>query len=102
MSYMNEATVLRTLANRVTIIAKSKVLIIQFVTTHDHIPVDIGTNQINGVGGVRRALRMLFQLPRSWNIDTDGGSYFSKARGGWQDPNKPHLLCIEDPNDMCA
>ena len=32
----------------------------------------------------------------------DGGSYFSKARRGWQDPNKPHLLCIEDPNDMCA
>jgi DNA polymerase sigma len=32
----------------------------------------------------------------------DGGSYFSKARRGWQDPNRPHLLSIEDPNDMCA
>lgn len=28
-----------------------------------------------------------------------GGYYFSKARRGWQDPNKPHLLSIEDPND---
>ena len=32
----------------------------------------------------------------------DGGSYFSKARRGWQDPNRPHLLSIEDPNDMCT
>ena len=32
----------------------------------------------------------------------DGGSYFSKARRGWQDLNRPHLLCIEDPNDVCA
>lgn len=31
----------------------------------------------------------------------NGGSYFSKARRGWQDPNKPHLLSIEDPNDVC-
>ena len=32
----------------------------------------------------------------------NGGSYFSKARRGWQDPNRPHLLSIEDPNDMCT
>jgi len=32
----------------------------------------------------------------------DGGSYFFKARRGWQDPNRPHLLSIEDPNDVCA
>ena len=32
----------------------------------------------------------------------DGGSYFSKARRGWQDSNRPHLLSIEDPNDMCT
>ena len=31
----------------------------------------------------------------------DGGSYFSKARRGWQDPGRPHLLSIEDPNDTC-
>jgi non-canonical poly(A) RNA polymerase PAPD5/7 len=32
----------------------------------------------------------------------NGGSYFSKARRGWQDPGRPHLLSIEDPNDVCA
>ena len=32
----------------------------------------------------------------------DGGSYFSKGRRGWQDPNKPHLLSVEDPNDICT
>ena len=32
----------------------------------------------------------------------NGGSYFSKARRGWQDPNRPHLLSIEDPNDVCT
>jgi len=32
----------------------------------------------------------------------NGGSYYSKARRGWQDPSKPHLLSVEDPNDMCA
>jgi len=25
---------------------------------------------------------------------------FFKARRGWQDPNRPHLLSIEDPNDV--
>lgn len=29
-----------------------------------------------------------------------GGSYFSKARRGWQDLNRPHLLSVEDPNDL--
>jgi DNA polymerase sigma len=30
----------------------------------------------------------------------DGGSYFPKAsRRGWVDPQRPYLLCVEDPDD---
>ena len=29
-----------------------------------------------------------------------GGTYFSKARRGWIDPRKRHLLSIEDPGDI--
>lgn len=30
---------------------------------------------------------------------SSGGSYFSKARRGWQRPQQPYLLSIEDPAD---
>ena len=29
-----------------------------------------------------------------------GGSYFSKRARGWNDYNRPYLLCIEDPGDI--
>jgi len=185
MLYMNKVTVLRALANtikragianNVTIIAKAKVPIIKFVTTHGRLSVDISVNHINGVFAGRVILGLLKEMPalralvliikaflgqRSMNevfsgglgsysivclavsflqmhpkirrgeIDPsenlgvlmmeffelygcyfnyqevgisirNGGYYFSKARRGWQDPNKPHLLSIEDPNDECA
>ena len=185
MAYMNKVTVLRALANtmkragitnNVTIIAKARVPIIKFVTTHGHLSVDININQINGIFAGKMVLGFLKELPalralvliikaflgqRSMNevfsgglgsysivclavsflqmhpkirrgeIDPsknlgvlvmeffelygcyfnyqevgisirDGGSYFSKARRGWQDSNRPHLLSIEDPNDMCT
>ncbi|KAF9242103.1 hypothetical protein BU15DRAFT_87016 [Melanogaster broomeanus] len=49
--------------------------------------------------GVFRALRLLLQLRRGWDISEDGGSYFSKRQRGWYDFMKGHLLSIEDPND---
>lgn len=185
MAYMNKVTVLRALANtmkragitnNVTIVAKAKVPIVKFVTTHGHFSVDISINHINGVFAGQMVLGFLKELPalralvliikaflgqRSMNevfsgglgsysivclavsflqmhpkirrgeIDPsanlgvlmmeffelygcyfnyhevgvsirNGGSYFSKLRRGWQDPVKPHLLSIEDPNDVCA
>jgi len=185
MAYMNKVTVLRALANTmkragitnsVTIVAKAKVPIVKFVTTHGHFSVDISINHINGVFAGQMVLGFLKELPalralvliikaflgqRSMNevfsgglgsysivclavsflqmhpkirrgeIDPsanlgvlmmeffelygcyfnyhevgvsirNGGSYFSKLRRGWQDPVKPHLLSIEDPNDVCA
>ena len=46
MTNMNKVTVFCTIANTTKHagIAKPKVPIIKFVTTHGHIPVDIGTN----------------------------------------------------------
>ena len=28
-----------------------------------------------------------------------GGMYFNKMQRGWDDPQKPFLLCVEDPQD---
>ena len=185
MAYMNKITVLRALANtmkhagitnNVTIIAKARVPIIKFVTSHANLTVDININHTNGVFAGKMILGFLKELPvlralvliikaflsqRSMNevfsgglgsysivclavsflqihpkirrgeinpsenlgvlmmeffelygcyfnyqevgiSIRDGGSYFSKARRGWQDSNRPHLLSIEDPNDVCA
>lgn len=30
---------------------------------------------------------------------SSGGSYYSKSRRGWNRPNQPYLLSIEDPAD---
>ena len=58
MAYSDKVTVLRALANtlkhaqianKVTIIAKAKVPIIKFVTTHGRLNVDISINQANGI-----------------------------------------------------
>lgn len=60
MAYSDKVTVLHALANtlkrsgitsRVTIIAKAKVPIVKFVTTHGRFNVDISINQANGVVG---------------------------------------------------
>ena len=29
----------------------------------------------------------------------DKGSYFAKGAKGWAQPNRPHLLSVEDPQD---
>jgi len=183
MAYMNKVTVLRALANtmkragitnNVTIVAKAKVPIIKFITTHGNFAVDISINHINGVFAGQMILGFLKELPalralvliikaflgqRSMNevfsgglgsysivclavsflqmhpkirrgeIDPsanlgvlmmeffelygcyfnyhevgisirNGGSYYSKARRGWQDPIKTHILSVEDPNDV--
>jgi len=177
---MNKITVLHVLANtmkragitnNVTIIARARVPIIKFVTSHGGLSVDINLNRV-GVfaGGVvfgllkeLSALRALvliikaFMSQRSMNevfsgglgshnivclavsfcrctrgeispsenlgvlmteffelygyylnyhevgiLPRGGGSYFARARRGRQDPIRPHLLSIEDPNDVRA
>jgi non-canonical poly(A) RNA polymerase PAPD5/7 len=58
MAYSNNSTVLHALANalkrnritsHVTIMAKAKVLIVKFTTTHGRLKVDISINQENGL-----------------------------------------------------
>ncbi|TDL24987.1 hypothetical protein BD410DRAFT_826904 [Rickenella mellea] len=183
MAYCDKVSTLKTLANivrragitdQVTIVAKAKVPIIKFVTTHGRLAVDISINQANGIAAGIMVNRFLDEMPalrglilvtksflnqRSMNevfsgglgsysivclavsflqmhpkirrgeIDPsrnlgvlvmeffelygryfnyektgisirEGGSYFSKARRGWLDDRKPHLLSIEDPGDI--
>ncbi|KDQ61225.1 hypothetical protein JAAARDRAFT_124189 [Jaapia argillacea MUCL 33604] len=72
MAYSNKVTVLHALANvmkrsgitdKVSIIAKAKVPIIKFVTTHGRFSVDISINQANGLGAVRMVNQFIAELP---------------------------------------
>lgn len=72
MMRMDKVSVLHSLANivkragitdRVTIIAKAKVPIIKFVTTHGRFPVDISINQGNGVTTGKMVKQFLQELP---------------------------------------
>ncbi|KAI0373072.1 hypothetical protein BV20DRAFT_1014460 [Pilatotrama ljubarskyi] len=72
MARMDKVSVLHSLANimkragitdRVTIIAKAKVPIIKFVTTHGRFSVDISINQGNGVSAGKVVKRFLQELP---------------------------------------
>ncbi|EJD53195.1 Nucleotidyltransferase [Auricularia subglabra TFB-10046 SS5] len=161
------------LADNVQVIAKARVPIIKFRTTHGRFAVDISVNQDNGIASGRIVNGFLQELPalrplamtvkaflrernmnevyngglgsystvcllvsflqmhpkirlgeiraednlgtmlieflelygHLFNVEEvgvslrDGGSYFRKSHRGWQDPNKPFLLSIEDPQD---
>jgi non-canonical poly(A) RNA polymerase PAPD5/7 len=72
MAYSDRTTVLHALANtlkrggitdKVTIIAKAKVPIVKFVTTHGYFPVDISINQENGVEAGRVVSGFLSEMP---------------------------------------
>lgn len=72
MAYSNKESVLHALANtvkragitdRVKIIAKAKVPIVKFVTTHSHFSVDISVNQGNGVTAGKMIKHYLAELP---------------------------------------
>ncbi|KAH9852744.1 hypothetical protein C2E23DRAFT_756340 [Lenzites betulinus] len=72
MARMDKVSVLHSLANivkragitdRVTIIAKAKVPIIKFVTTHGRFSVDISINQGNGVTAGKMVKQFLEELP---------------------------------------
>lgn len=72
MAYSDKVTVLHALANtmrragitdRVTIVAKAKVPIIKFITTHGRFAVDISLNQVNGVAAGKLINRYLKELP---------------------------------------
>ncbi|KAI8989833.1 hypothetical protein BD414DRAFT_414259 [Trametes punicea] len=72
MARMDKVSVLHSLANimkragitdRVTIIAKAKVPIIKFVTTHGRFSVDISINQGNGVTAGKMVKQFLQELP---------------------------------------
>ena len=72
MAYSDRTTVLHALANtlkrggitdRVTIIAKAKVPIVKFVTTHGYFSVDISINQENGLEAGRVVSGFLTEMP---------------------------------------
>ncbi|TFY55297.1 hypothetical protein EVJ58_g8335 [Rhodofomes roseus] len=72
MAHSDKENVLHSLANtmrragitdRVKIIAKAKVPIVKFVTTHGHFSVDISVNQINGVAAGKMIRHFLQELP---------------------------------------
>ena len=72
MAYSDRTTVLHALANtlkrakitdKVTIIAKAKVPIVKFVTTHGYFSVDISINQENGLEAGRVVSGFLFEMP---------------------------------------
>jgi non-canonical poly(A) RNA polymerase PAPD5/7 len=72
MAYSDRVTVLHALANtlkraritdKVTIIAKAKVPIVKFVTTHGYFPVDISINQENGIEAGRMVSGFLSEMP---------------------------------------
>ncbi|KAI0005940.1 hypothetical protein BJV74DRAFT_760958 [Russula compacta] len=72
MMYSDRITVLHALANtlkragitdKVTIIAKAKVPIIKFVTTHGYFPVDISINQENGIESGKVVSGFLSEMP---------------------------------------
>lgn len=72
MAYSDRTTVLHALANtlkragitdKVTIIAKAKVPIVKFVTTHGYFSVDISINQENGLEAGRVVSGLLFEMP---------------------------------------
>lgn len=72
MAYSDKVTVLRALANtmkragitdNVSIIAKAKVPIIKFITTHGRFPVDISINQTNGIAAGKMVNRFIGEFP---------------------------------------
>jgi non-canonical poly(A) RNA polymerase PAPD5/7 len=72
MLYSDKVTVLHSLANtlrragvtdKVTIIAKAKVPIIKFVTSHGRFAVDISINQLNGVSAGKMVNNFIGALP---------------------------------------
>jgi DNA polymerase sigma len=72
MAYSDKVNVLHSLANtlrragitdKVTIIAKAKVPIVKFVTTHGRFAVDISINQINGVAAITLVNTLMRTLP---------------------------------------
>ncbi|KAI0053976.1 hypothetical protein FA95DRAFT_1529800 [Auriscalpium vulgare] len=72
MEYSDRVTVLHALANtvkragitdKVTIIAKAKVPIIKFITTHGRFAVDISINQANGVEAGKMVKGFLAEMP---------------------------------------
>ncbi|THH11994.1 hypothetical protein EW145_g279 [Phellinidium pouzarii] len=72
MVYSDRVVVLRSLANivrrtgitdKVTVIAKAKVPIIKFITTHGRFSVDISMNQVNGVQAGNMINRFLEEFP---------------------------------------
>ncbi|KLO19261.1 hypothetical protein SCHPADRAFT_899095 [Schizopora paradoxa] len=72
MATMNKEGLLRSLANvvrrsgitdKVTVIAKAKVPIIKFNTTHGRISVDISVNQLNGIAAGKMINRFLEDFP---------------------------------------
>ncbi|KAH9079320.1 hypothetical protein EDB83DRAFT_2540005 [Lactarius deliciosus] len=72
MAYSDRTTVLHALANtlkrggitdKVTIVAKAKVPIVKFVTTHGYFSVDISINQENGVEAGRVVSGFLSEMP---------------------------------------
>ncbi|KAF8275075.1 Nucleotidyltransferase [Lactarius quietus] len=72
MAHSDRTTVLHALANtlkrggitdKVTIIAKAKVPIVKFITTHGYFPVDISINQENGVEAGRVVSGFLSEMP---------------------------------------
>jgi non-canonical poly(A) RNA polymerase PAPD5/7 len=72
MAYSDRITVLHALANtlkragitnKVTVIAKAKVPIVKFVTTHGYFSVDISINQQNGVEAGRVVSGFLSEMP---------------------------------------
>ncbi|KAF9065446.1 hypothetical protein BDP27DRAFT_1404788 [Rhodocollybia butyracea] len=65
------------IASNVSIIAKARVPIIKFVTTHGHIPVDISINQGNGAVGadvVNGFLRNMYTSTNSINTNLEGSA----------------------------
>ena len=72
MEYSDRVTVLHALANtlrragitdRVSIIAKAKVPIIKFVTTHGRFAVDISINQANGIEAGKMVRGFIQEMP---------------------------------------
>ncbi|KAI0306661.1 hypothetical protein B0F90DRAFT_1808312 [Multifurca ochricompacta] len=87
MAYSDRITVLHALANtlkragitdKVTIIAKAKVPIVKFVTTHGYFPVDISINQENGVEAGRVVTGFLSEMPALRALVLVGKAFLSQ------------------------
>ncbi|RDB22215.1 Poly(A) RNA polymerase cid14 [Hypsizygus marmoreus] len=108
MAYSDKVTVLHALANtikragitqRVTIIAKAKVPIVKFVTTHGRFNVDISINQANGIvsgkiingflrdmhgtGGGSVALRSLVMITKAFLSQRSMNEVFTGGLGSY-------------------